>query len=357
MNQEQAWQNTLRIAVYLLLFIILFGWLLKVAQSFLLPVLMSIISVYILATLTDWLGNFPVLKHSPEWMRRLMVLIGFIISMFAFSHILIITGEQILISAPNYQANLEKMLQSFSSRFSWAQGLDLSVLRELIFERISVQSFISYMIGAVSSFTSIVVLIIVYAMFLIAEKGRFSSRLSLAFPSQGAKRTKYLIMNINKKIGDYLAVKTLINIILATISVIILWLFGVEHAIFWALIIGILNYIPYIGSLLGVVFPVTLTLVQFGSIQMTLAVAVLLTMAQMYVGNVLEPKMIGKEINLSPFVVLISLSLWSSLWGISGAILAVPLTSVFVIIFAEFESTRPFTLLLMDDVEQDTDQA
>ena len=99
------------------------------------------------------------------------------------------------------------------------------------------------------------------------------------------------------------------------------------------------------------VFPVSLALVQFGSIQLTIVIAVLLTIAQMYVGNVLEPKMIGKQINLSAFVVLVSLSLWSSLWGIAGAILAIPLTSIVVIVLAEFNTTRPYTLLLMDNID------
>lgn len=129
----------------------------------------------------------------------------------------------------------------------------------------------------------------------------------------------------------------------------VLWFCGVEHAVFWALIIGLLNYIPYIGSLMGVVFPVLLTIVQFGSLQMTLLVLSLLTVAQMYVGNVLEPKMIGKQTNLSPFVVLVSLSLWSALWGVAGAILAIPLTSILVIIFSAFQSTRALAILLVDD--------
>lgn len=355
MNQEEDlvknWQPKLQTAVYTLLFVILLGWLLKIGQNFLLPVLIAIISMYILSTLTDWIGRFFILKHTPEWFRRIIVLIGFIIFTLGFSHIIIVTGEQMLAAAPIYQQNLEKMVQQLSVKYGWAQDADWNSIRELTIDRVNMQGVITYLITAISSFTSMVVLVVVYAMFLIAEKGRFASKLSLAFPHGRAERTKNIIIDINNKIGDYLAVKTLINIFLAVICFVILWLFGVEYALFWALIIGILNYIPYIGSLLGVIFPVVLALVQFGSIQLTIVIAVLLTIAQMYVGNVLEPKMIGKQINLSAFVVLVSLSLWSSLWGVSGAILAIPLTSIVVIILAEFDSTRPYTLLLMDDID------
>lgn len=137
--------------------------------------------------------------------------------------------------------------------------------------------------------------------------------------------------------------------ILATICFVILWACGVEYALFWALIIGLFNYIPYVGSLFGVIFPVLMTLAQTGSLKLTILVAILLTVAQMFVGNFLEPRMIGKQINLSPFVVLLSLSLWSSLWGIAGAILAIPLTSIFVIVLEAFRSTRPFAILLMQN--------
>jgi len=352
MKNTGSWQSTLQILVYLLLFIVLLGGLLKIGQNFLLPVLIAVISMYILTTLTDWMGRFPILKKTPIWIRHLMVLVGFSIFMLLFSRILMVTGEKILASAPIYQSNLEKIIQQFGSRFGWAQNADWNLLKKFIFERINMQYVINYIITVVSSFTSMLVLVIVYAMFLIAEKEKFATKLSIAFHGESAARTMSLIRNINKKVGDYLAVKTLINIILAILSVIILWTCGVEHAIFWAVIIGILNYIPYIGSLIGVVFPVIMTLVQFGSLKITIVVAILLTIAQMYTGNILEPKMIGKQINLSPFVVLVSLSLWSSLWGVSGAILAIPLTSIFVIILAEFESTKPFTLLLMDKIHE-----
>jgi len=159
-----------------------------------------------------------------------------------------------------------------------------------------------------------------------------------------------VISDINERIADYLAVKTLINIILACLSFVILWLFGVDYALFWALVIGILNYIPYFGSLLGVAFPVLMSIAQFGSITLTLLIAGMLTATQMWVGNFLEPRMIGRRVNLSPFVVLVALSFWYAFWGIPGAILAVPMTSMLAIIFAAFDQTRPLAVLLANDV-------
>ena len=131
-----------------------------------------------------------------------------------------------------------------------------------------------------------------------------------------------------------------------------MWLFGVDFALFWAILIGLLNYIPFIGSLLGVIFPVLLSIAQFGSAQTTILILTLLAAAQLLVGNGLEPRMIGKKVNMSPFVVLVSLSLWTSLWGVAGSILAIPLTSILAIVFSHFDGTRPFAVLLSADPAQ-----
>ncbi len=80
--------------------------------------------------------------------------------------------------------------------------------------------------------------------------------------------------------------------------------------------------------------------------------AFLLTAAQMIVGNVVEPQLIGRRVNLSPFVVLVSLAVWGALRGSAGALLAVPLTSILFIVFSSFEPTRPIAILMADRIEQ-----
>ena len=109
-----------------------------------------------------------------------------------------------------------------------------------------------------------------------------------------AELTERLVRDINRKIGDYLAVKTAINIVLGAISFVILWVMDVDFALFWAVVIGLFNYIPYVGSIVGVALPVILSLAQFGSLGTTAVLGALLIAAQTYVGNILEPRVIGK---------------------------------------------------------------
>ena len=119
--------------------------------------------------------------------------------------------------------------------------------------------------------------------------------------------------------------------------------------------IGLFNYIPYVGSIIGVALPILLSLAQFGSLGTTALLGGLLIAAQTYVGNILEPRIIGRQLNLSPFVVLVALSVWSALWGLPGAILAIPLTSMLTIICGSFPETRFVAVLLAGEAPEPGD--
>ena len=101
---------------------------------------------------------------------------------------------------------------------------------------------------------------------------------------------------------------------------------ALDFALFWAVLIALFNYIPFIGTF-AIIFPIFLSLAQFGSLTTTLILAALLLMAQLISDNVLEPKLFSRQLNLSPFVIIVALSFWSAIWGLPGAILAIPITS------------------------------
>ena len=94
--------------------------------------------------------------------------------------------------------------------------------------------------------------------------------------------------------------------------------FGLEFVAFWALVIAVLNYMPYIGSVLGVLLPMSWAIVQFDDLGTLLTLLLLLSLAQFVIGYFLDPFLMGNSLNLSPFVILASLTVWASLWGIAG---------------------------------------
>jgi len=159
-------------------------------------------------------------------------------------------------------------------------------------------------------------------------------------------RIRQVIVAINQRIGAYLALKTLLSLLLAVSSYVVMRLFGLEFAALWAVLIFFLNFIPYVGSVLGVVFPVLMTVVQFQDAGTVLTMLLVLTALQFGIGNFLDPYLMGNSLNLSPFAILVSLAVWSELWGVPGAFLAVPITAILTIVFSQFPGTRPIAVLL-----------
>lgn len=117
---------------------------------------------------------------------------------------------------------------------------------------------------------------------------------------------------------------------------------------FWAFLIFILNFIPTIGSLIATLFPALFCLLQFGEFSQFATVLTVVGSIQLLVGNIIEPKVMGNSLNLSPLVALISLSFWGTLWGITGMVLSIPITVIIVIILSQFNYTKPIAILLSE---------
>ena len=132
--------------------------------------------------------------------------------------------------------------------------------------------------------------------------------------------------------------------------VIMLWV-GLEHAAFWATIIFVLNFIPTIGSILGTALPTVFGLLQFQELQPVLILLVSIGAVQFVTGNVLLPRMAGRSLNLSMFVIMLSLFVWGSIWGITGMLLAVPIMAITTITLSHFDATRPWALALSQNGE------
>ncbi len=328
------------------------GWLMVAGKSIILPITIALIVVYVLSAISARLAGQPVLRHLPGPLLNLIILIGFAGVLFAAATVVSSTVRQIIAAAPAYEANLLQMAERASERFGLETAEIWKQVSEVTIDQIDIDGLLLALLGGFTSLGGVMFLIVIYAAFLMGERGGFERKISAAFPEPARRDAVVEILKkINGNIGTYLAVKTLVNVILGIISFVIMVVLGVDFALFWAIVIGLLNYIPYVGSFLGVSFPAVLSLGQFGDLPYSLVILAALAAAQVFVGNVLEPRLIGRQMNLSPFVVLVSLAVWVSLWGVPGAILAVPMTSVLAIILAEFEATKPIVVLISQRVD------
>ena len=128
---------------------------------------------------------------------------------------------------------------------------------------------------------------------------------------------------------------------------------GIELPGLWAFMIFLLNFIPTVGSLVATIFPSIFSILQFGDLSHFLLVLGFIGAVQLFVGNFLEPRMMGSRLNISPIVILISLTFWGFIWGIIGMILAVPIMAMIIIICSQFPKAQSIAIALSKNGEID----
>ncbi|RVV98918.1 AI-2E family transporter [Mesobaculum littorinae] len=337
----------IRRLTYGIALILMLGWLLWIGRPILIPVLAALISVYVLSSAAETMRRVPLLGYLPAWGRRALVLLGFTVAVVLLFVLVLTNLGQVAAALPRYESNLDLIVNRVAAMLGIENEPTWETLRRATFDQVDTRALIAPALLSLQGVGSTLFLVVLYASFFMAERGMLARKLVIAAGGEeNGRRALSLLMRINDRIGGYLFVKTTVNVILAVASYALMLLIGIEFALFWAVLIGFFNYIPYLGSLAGVVAPVLLALAQFGSLGMAVLVLVALSAAQIVVGAYLEPRMMGRAFNLSPFVVLLSLAVWSALWGLPGAFLAVPMTASLVLVLAEVAPTRPIAVMM-----------
>ncbi len=318
--------------------------LLITGRDILIPLAISVMIWYLLDALVRLFGRVRIGSwRLPGWVNLPAALIAILVVLGAIGNMIGENIAQVIEAAPGYQANFERLAADIATFFGFGQVPQLSQLLGEIDLRQLASNFAAAATGIVGNAG----IIIIYVLFLMIEQRSFDQKMKAMFDNhRREKEFRTLLHHMQTQIQSYLWIKTLMSLMTGAISYAILLAVGVDFAAFWAFGIFLLNYIPTIGSLLGVIFPALLTLVQFGSPIPFIIVTAALGVTQMTIGNFIEPRVMGSTLNLSPLVVILSLVIWGSLWGIVGAILCVPITVIGMIVFAHFEKTRPIAVLL-----------
>ncbi|MFT4601218.1 MAG: AI-2 transport protein TqsA [Arenicella sp.] len=129
-------------------------------------------------------------------------------------------------------------------------------------------------------------------------------------------------------------------------TLIVLLSFGVDFAYLWAFLAFLLNFIPFVGAFVAIVFPTLVSILQFGDPVITLSLLAILSATQVVIGNIIEPRLVGKSLNLSPLVVILALAFWGAIWNVAGMFLCVPITVTLMIVLNQFPKTKPFAIML-----------
>ncbi len=160
------------------------------------------------------------------------------------------------------------------------------------------------------------------------------------------KRVVEIARNIQSHISRYLLTITLINLSIGLVDGVILWAIGMPNPILWGAMIAIFNYVPYLGAATSIVVLTLIALITFNHIGVILLVpGVVLAMAILE-GQFISPHIIGRRLVLNPVAVFLALVVWGWIWGIAGAIMAVPMLACFKIMCEEIEVLNPIAEFL-----------
>jgi AI-2 transport protein TqsA len=328
------------------IFIVLIGLVigiaaLQVARSVILPVVISLFVAMLLMPIIRW----QTARRIPLGLAALLSLVLVI----AVAGVLLLSLTASLGSfqekLPAYMENLEGAAGTASELLG---DLGIEVNSRALIDGVSPAAATKLvgkgMMSAVSIVSNLLVVFFV-TLFMLSESKRFSAKVDSIWGAESAFASSF--REIGQKIQRYMLLKTLISGGTGLLVWGFLAIVGVDFALLWGLLTFLLNFLPSVGSILATIPPVAVALLQFDNPLMygLIVLAGLLTV-QMVIGNVLDPKLLGRELNLSPLAVFLAMFFWGWLWGVAGMFLSVPLLVLVKAIALHRESTRPIAIFL-----------
>ena len=195
------------------------------------------------------------------------------------------------------------------------------------------------------------VIVLVYALFVLAlaEVPHWGRKLRDRFDDPVSSEAVRTTRRIARQVQRFVVVQAFTSVLTGLLTGLFCWAFGLDLALLWGLLAGVLNFVPTLGSIVSVVPPTLFALLQYGVGWQAAAVLVGLGLIQVVLGAYVDPKLQGRYLELSAFVVLVSITFWTWAWGVAGAFIAVPLTAALVVTLAEFEPTEWAARLLTRD--------
>lgn len=319
-------------------------YVLVVGQSILLPLVIAIVFWYLINLMSEGFGRIrPGGKPLSGTLRYSLSFLTFFAIIWGIVELIASNIAGVVRVAPVYQANLELRWDSILRTLRIEEEPTLSQLTEII----NLGQIITGVAASLTNIAANMGIILIYVIFLLLEQGNFSQKVaSLANNEAKERRVRLLISKINEDVQKYISIKMLTSSLTAVLSYIFMKFVGVDFAEFWALLIFLLNFIPTIGSIVATLFPALVTLVQFDTYTPFFLILGGVTAIQFCIGNIMEPRLMGDSLNLSPLIILVNLSLWGLIWGIPGMFLCVPLLVISMIVFSHVPQTRPIAILL-----------
>jgi predicted PurR-regulated permease PerM len=247
-------------------------------------------------------------------------------------------------------SQIDNKVNDLIQKISLMTSFDLATPLQKFFQEFSLSSVINKVITAFSTIFSNIVQILLYVLFLLIDQRFFNAKLNALFPKKDNRiKAEHVLTSISKGVRTYIFITTIISLTTGFLTYLICEMFSLQGAVLWGFIAFVLNFIPTIGSIIAVLIPVVFALIQFTDLSQVLFLCLSLIMIQFVIGNIIYPKLMGNKLNISQFIVILSLVIWGAMWGTIGMFLSVPLMMILLIILSQFEGTKSLAILISGD--------
>lgn len=315
---------------------------------FLRSILIPFVIAFVLAVLVNALVRFIQNRWAaaPSWVVSLLA--GFVVIVIASGGIFVMAQGtvQMVSQGPALMDRLDQLALELGRSLHLREPLHLTA----VIGKVSLPQVAGFILSGMQGLFSGLLLMIVYFGFMLAGRQRISGKIErVAGSSSRATAIKITTTKIAEDIETYVWVQTITGIILTTAATVVMLAVGLDNVLFWAVIFFLLTFIPNIGVTVGSIAPSLFALIQFPTVWQAITIFVVIQIVATIVGNLIYPRMQAETQNIDPVATLLSLAFWSWLWGLPGAFLAVPLTLMSMMVFAQFESTAWIAALLSND--------
>lgn len=329
-------------------FIVLAVGALKLAAPLLIPIAVALLLSQLFAPMVRWLCRFRV----PPAIAAAIAVFGFTSVTVAGVVLLASPAAAWVARAPQTLSRVERKVRNLVrpiQRLEQAAQKVEAVTGDGSTQKVAVQKpgMLERLSGTTANMAGGALSVIFLTYFLLAYAPLFRSKLSDLLPKRVERaKVEGALQEIEVQMSRYLVLNTIVSLIVGTVTWLLLLAIGMPNAALWGVLAGVLNFIPYLGAVVTIVVIGLAALVSFDTLQQPLIAIGGFALINMLEGNLLTPMLLGSKLPLNPVALFVGFLFWSWVWGIAGAILAVPMTVLIKVACDRIEATKSFAMFL-----------
>jgi predicted PurR-regulated permease PerM len=328
------------------LFLLVLFHTLRVARDLFLPLMLAFFLSFLLSPLLRMLKR----AHIPEALGAALLLIVLVGGVGVGLYSLVTPAAEWIAKAPESMTRVQGKLRALRAPVERMNRTADQVERTIAGDSTTAPASAvkspawikQALFGGTTAFLSEAIVVIVLLYFLLASGDLFLRKLIKVLPTfKDKKRAVEIAREVESNISTYLFTATLINLGVGLAVGTGVWLLKMPNPVLWGVLAGMLTYIPYLGAVVGIGILALASLLVFDDLGHALAVPGVYLVVTFLEGNFVTPVVLGRRLTLNPVIIFLGLLFWFFLWGIPGALLAVPTLAVFKIVCDHVDTLAP----------------